>query len=262
MYPQMWGSEGSNVITPQDAPLSAPSSAASYAALSGGSCAAASAAGTKEHARWSPYEMNGGSSLGIAGADFAVIAADTRLSEGYSIMTRDISRSTVLTSKCVIATGGCHTDVHTLHKVLAGRVDSYRHAHDSDMSCTALAQMLGNTLYYRRFFPYYAFNVVAGIDSEGKGAVYTYDAVGSFERVGYAAQGSAQHLIIPLLDNLVGRKNRTDAPTPLTVTEAVELLKEAFVTAGERDIYTGDAVEIFAITSAGVTKERFELKKD
>ena len=103
--------------------------------------------------------MNGGTSLGIAGENFAVIAADTRLSEGYSIMTRDISRSTVLTSKCVIATGGCHTDVHTLHKVLSTRVATYRHDHDADMSCTALAQMLGNTLYYRRFFPYYAFNV-------------------------------------------------------------------------------------------------------
>ena len=205
---------------------------------------------------------------------------------------------------CVVATGGCHTDVFSLHKVLGVRIDTYRHDHDADMSCTAVAQMLGNTLYYRRFFPYYAFNVrasegragqlrapreivmskvshrhaahptprsrlapprpqvVAGLDSAGKGAVFTYDAVGSFERVEYAAQGSGQKLIIPLLDNLVGRKSRSDAKAPLTVSEAVELIKECFVTAGERDIYTGDAVDILVVTAAGVTSTRFELKKD
>ncbi len=107
-----------------------------------------------------------------------------------------------------------------------------------------------------------AVQVVAGIDAEGKGAVFTYDAIGSYERVEYAAQGSGQKLIIPLLDDLVGRRARTDAKAPLTVATAVELIKEGFVTAGERDIYTGDFVDILVITADGVTSERFELKKD
>ena len=38
--------------------------------------------------QFNPYTENGGTILAIAGADFSVIAGDTRQSEGYSIQTR------------------------------------------------------------------------------------------------------------------------------------------------------------------------------
>jgi len=101
--------------------------------------------------------------------------------------------------------------------------------------------------------------VVAGLDTSGAGAVYTYDAVGSYERVGYAAQGQGQKLIIPLLDDIVGGRNRADAIAPLTLAAAVETVKEAFIVAGERDIYTGDAVEIFRCGRAAAVVGRLPL---
>ena len=114
---------------------------------------------------------------------------------------------------------------------------------------------------------YYAFNVVAGLDNEGKGAMFNYDAVGSYQRVvdGYGANGNAAKLIMPVLDNLLGGAGTSSGLNPkpkYSREELVNIVKDCFITAGERDIMCGDAVEIFVLDSNGTTKETFALKAD
>ncbi|GAB2268536.1 Proteasome subunit beta type-1 [Dionaea muscipula] len=76
------------------------------------------------------------------------------------------------------------------------------------------------------------------------GCVFTYDAVGSYERVGYSSRGSGAKLIMPFLDNQLKSPSPLLLPvagccvTPLSEIESVDLVKTAFASATERDMYT------------------------
>lgn len=167
------------------------------------------------------------------------------------------------TSNTVLGCTGFHGDVLTVTKNISMRLKKYEHEHGKKMSCSAIAQMLQTILYYRRFFPYYTYNIVAGLDSEGKGAVYSFDPVGSYEREQYRAEGSSAAMLQPFLDNQVGRKNQQDPSTdPLSKTECIQFVKDIFISAAERDIHTGDGVLINVITKDGISEELFPLRKD
>merc|ERR1719326_661462 len=187
------------------------------------------------------------------------------MSTGFSIMSRNVSKIYQINSKTVLGTGGFRGDITTLQKLLRAKVTQYEHRHGETMKPHAAAQMLANTLYGRRFFPYYTWNVVAGLDEQGVGVVYSYDPVGNYERVRVSVTGSGESLIQPLLDNQLERQHQALGAKPptlhidLELDDAIDLVKDAFVSAGERDIRTGDSVEICVITSACVQIHTYPL---
>jgi 20S proteasome subunit beta 6 len=71
-----------------------------------------------EKNQWSPYELNGGNIMALAMDDFAVFAADTRLSRGYSILHRDTTKVHRLTHDTYILTAGMYADTINLWKIL------------------------------------------------------------------------------------------------------------------------------------------------
>jgi len=200
--------------------------------------------------------------LAVSGDDFAIVAGDTRMSDGYTILSRQQPKIYQLTDHCVISSAGMSSDASTLHKILTARIVQYKARHHHPISTEAVAQLLSNTLYYKRFFPYYTFNVLGGLDQQGHGCVYGYDAIGSYQRIPYGVTGSASALITSILDNQLEFKTAQKMKRVLSLEETIDLIKDVYTAAGERDIYTGDTVNIAIITKDGIKIENFELKKD
>lgn len=210
--------------------------------------------------QFNPYTNNGGTVAAVAIGDRVVVAGDTRISQGYNIISRNYCKITQLTSKAVIASSGMVTDAQNLHKLLLARITLYKHHHGSEPSVKALSKLLSVTLYSRRFFPFYTFNLLAGINDEGLGVVYGYDAIGSYDELKYGCQGSGQELMMSVLDNQYKGSNRTD--NYVFNQDPSELLKDVFSSCAERDIYTGDSVTLWDIRPDGIQQSSIPLRAD
>lgn len=220
--------------------------------------------GAKEH-QWSPYQDNGGTTAAIAGKDFVILASDTRLSGDFCILTRtDDSKIFQLTDKTFMASNGMQADRLQLQQMLKYRIKWYQYNNGGKVPSTnAISKLMSTMLYRRRFFPYYTFNMVVGLDEEGHGVCYSYDVFGSTEPFRYGTRGSAASFVEPLLDCLITRQHMVgQAPAEMGLEETLLTLKNAFTGAAERDIFTGDSVSFYIITKDGVRQESFELRKD
>ena len=228
------------------------------------------------------YTDNGGSTLAISGSDFTIVAGDTRSTSGYNINTRYSPKvfkiggttSSQVDATLVLSVVGFAADGEALQERLDAIVKMYRYQHGKPMSVKACAQRLSTILYGKRFFPYYVTAILGGLDEEGKGAVYSYDPVGSYEREQCRAAGAAASLIMPFLDNQVNFNNQyipgsgeghaltQREKLPLPLNEVEDLVKDAFDSAVERHIEVGDGLQMFIITKSGIVEKYLPLKRD
>lgn len=213
-------------------------------------------------AEFEPYQLNGGLVSAIAGKNYCLLASDTRMMDGgYQIYTRNLLRLwglsrddalslpelngdesiTTTTTSTLIGAAGCQSDCSALQRQLSFQA----RARPESLSPSNVAQLLSQTLYSRRGFPYYAFCVVGGLsttvdDDSSDGSVYVYDAIGSMEQVAIGTAGTGRELLQPILDRLFSSScgNLVDDSSE----EAIVKLTQAYHAVTERDIGVGDSL--------------------
>ena len=149
-----------------------------------------------------PYKDNSGTVVGIAGHDFCLLAADSRLSEQYLIHSRNYSRILTVGNNLMFAGTGCLADLLELQQDMRLIERAYAWRSDTKLTAETASFRLSSLLYSRRRFPFYSFTGLAGLNKHGWPSLYRFDAIGSCEQVRAFCCGRGEALIQPALDAL------------------------------------------------------------
>lgn len=208
--------------------------------------------------KFNPYEDNSGTSLSLKYDNFIIVASDTRMCSPSGIYSRDTPKIFRINNFLMTITG-FYADGYELYNQLLFRVKEYEAT--NPITIHSLANLCSKILYSKRFFPYYAYVSLSGF-CENKPYVYGYDCIGSYESVNCICNGSGAPLIQPLLDSFIDKKNWHGEKENIDLDKAIEIVIKAFDSCCERDVKTGDYMDLYVIMEGEIKKERIELRHD
>lgn len=208
------------------------------------------------------YQNNGGTILAIGGKNFSLIASDTRFSLGMALPLRNTTRIIKICPNIVLATAGMFSDLFFLQYIIQKAIKNFKIENSSFCLVVNCAFYLSYILYCRRFFPYYSFNILAGLELNREGCVYNFDAIGSFEKSIVSCVGNGQSQIQPLLDGIFQKKSLSWNKDFLSIRQIKKLIKDIYLKISRRNISIGDGLQIFMVTKKGIFVENSFLKLD
>ncbi|MDO8508327.1 MAG: proteasome subunit beta [Nanoarchaeota archaeon] len=193
---------------------------------------------------------SGTSIVGIVCKDGVIIAADRRSTAGSIVMSKDSKKIRVIGDYLATAYTGGVADIQLTNKILSAELRLKELKTRSRPSVEEAAHLLGMLVYKGirtpAMIPSIVGTLIAGVDQDGKTSLYTIEPAGGVNKVeDYDANFSSG---MPYILGLLERGYKKD----LSVNEAVELAKEAIKSSMQRDIGSGNGIDVFTVTKSGV----------
>ncbi len=199
----------------------------------------------------------GTTTVGIRCKDGVVLAADRRATAGYLIVMKKAEKVFAINDRMALTIAGGVSDAQLLTKLIKAELSLKMMRTDREVTVKEAANLLAGLIYsnVRRFsvIPGIAHFLMGGSDADGY-HLYDLFADGSVNEVeDYVASGSGSVFTYGVLETLY-------APT-LSVNDGVELAVKAVNAAMQRDIASGQGIDVYTISKDGV-KKAFEKTAD
>lgn len=157
--------------------------------------------------------------------------------------------------KLFVGLAGLASDVQTLDQLLTFRKNLYELKEEREMKPKVFSAMLSSILYEKRFGPYFAEPVVAGLDDDGKPFLSAMDLIGApVYTDDFVVSGTCT-------GNLYGMCETLYKPD-LEPDDLFETLAQALLASVDRDALSGWGGVVHIITKEGVTSRELKGRQD
>jgi len=110
---------------------------------------------------------NGSAIIAMIGKNCFAIASDSRLGIQQQTLATDFQKIFKIHDRLYIGLSGLASDVQTLHERFVFRHKLYKLREERDMKPSTFANLVSSMLYEKRFGPYFAEPVIAGLTRTG-----------------------------------------------------------------------------------------------
>ncbi len=194
--------------------------------------------------------QKGTTTVGLVCKDGIVLAADKRASAGYMIASKDVDKIHRISPNMAVTMAGLVSDAQLIVKVSKAELRLKKIRNQKDPTVREAANMVGGILYQniRKFstVPGIVSFLLGGKDKQGF-RLYELGVDGSITEVRkFVSTGSGSMMAYGVLETIYKEE--------LLIKDGVELATKAISAAMQRDMATGEGLDVFTITSEGVKK--------
>ncbi|MEM0052907.1 MAG: proteasome subunit beta [Nitrososphaeria archaeon] len=192
----------------------------------------------------------GATALGIVFKDGVVLGADKRFAYGNFLLSRSSKKVFLITNTVGAACAGMISDMQNLIKRVTVEIKLRELEIRRPVPPNSVAKLMSVIMFSERLYPLLTQVIVGGIDE--RPSVYVLDPLGSIIPDEYATVGSGTEIAIGVIES--------EYKKGMSEKEATELAIKALKAAMQRDIASGDGIDLLIIKSNETKEQEIKLQ--
>eukprot|EP00898_Chlorokybus_atmophyticus_P006969 jgi/Chlat1/7273/Chrsp58S06914 len=198
---------------------------------------------------------NGSAIVAMAGNKCFAIAADRRLGIQGQTIACDFNKVFAIHDKLYVGLSGLATDAMTLQERFQFRHKMYKLREERDMRPKTFASLVSSLLYEKRFGPYFAEPVIAGLEPDGTPFLTVMDLLGASEKAeDFVVAGTAT-------DSLFGACESMYRPN-LEPEDLFETISQCLLASVDRDCLSGWGGIVYVVSDKEVIVRTLKGRMD